>query len=125
MSLILTDCIGGEWGYVTDNCYGEIEGQSSDYDLTQGAAWAPFKKVNTYHIPDAIFEQYNQAQCHTMMGLFTEIGYAWMTVDNRLYMWEYATGNGFQGYEAQPNTITAARLLKPRPGLLGPLLREC
>ncbi|KAF8437373.1 Non-repetitive/WGA-negative nucleoporin C-terminal-domain-containing protein [Terfezia claveryi] len=91
------------------------QGQSSEYDLTQGAAWAPFKKVNTHHIPDAIFEQYNQAQCHTMMGLFTEIGYAWMTVDNRLYMWEYATGNGFQGYEAQPNTITAARLLKPRP----------
>ena len=95
-----------------------VEGHSSEYDLSQGSAWTSFKKVNTHHIPDAIFEQYNQAQCHTMMGLFTEIGHAWMTVDNRLYLWEYVSGGQFQGFESQPNTITCVRLLKPRPGLL-------
>ncbi|KAF8460382.1 Non-repetitive/WGA-negative nucleoporin C-terminal-domain-containing protein [Kalaharituber pfeilii] len=91
------------------------QGQSAEYDIQLGTAWSPFKKTHNHHIPDAIFEQYNQAQCHTMMGLFAELGQAWMTVDNRLYLWEYVSGGQFQGFESQPNTITSVRLLKPRP----------
>jgi nuclear pore complex protein Nup155 len=51
------------------------------------------------------------------MGLFAELKQAWITVDNRLYMWDYATGGGFQGYEENHNTITAIRLVKPKPGV--------
>jgi len=51
-----------------------------------------------------------------MMGLFAELQQAWITVDNRLYLWDYTTQGSFQGYEAQPNNITAVRLLSPKPG---------
>lgn len=52
-----------------------------------------------------------------MMGLFPEIKQAWITVDNRLYLWDYATQSGFQGYEGQNNNIHCVRLLKPKPGM--------
>ena len=58
------------------------EGHSHEYDLPTSAAWAPFQKIKMYDIPDRIFEQYNQAQVSTMMGLFEEINHAWIAIHN-------------------------------------------
>jgi len=92
------------------------EGQSQDYEMAPAHAWEPFVRINSHTIPDVIFEQYNRVTSYTLMGLFPEIKQAWVTVDNRLYMWDYATQTGFMGYEQQANTITAVRMLKPKPG---------
>jgi nuclear pore complex protein Nup155 len=94
-----------------------LEGASHEYEMAQAYAWEPFQRINNYTIPDAIFEQYNRATSHTLMGLFAEIKQAWITVDNRLYMWDYQTQSGFQGFEGQSNTITSVRLLKPKRGV--------
>lgn len=91
------------------------EGHSAEYEIAQAYAWEPFVRSNNYTIPDAIFEQYNRATSHTMMGLFPEIKQAWLTVDNRLYLWDYETQGNFQGFEGQSNTIVCVRLLKPKP----------
>lgn len=80
-------------------------------------AWDPYVRTAIHTIPDAIFEQYNRATSHTMLGLFAELQQAWITVDNRLYMWDYATQQGFQGYEGNVNTITAVKLMAPKPGV--------
>lgn len=93
------------------------EGQSQEYEIQSTSAPQPYVRTATHTIPDAIFEQYNRATSHTLMGLFAELKQAWITVDNRLYMWDYATGGGFQGYEDNYNTITAMRLVKPKPGV--------
>ena len=71
-----------------------------------------------YAIPDRIFEQYNRAQVQTMMGLFAEINHAWITIDNACYLWDYTHPDpNLVGFEEQPNSITAVRLLIPRPGV--------
>lgn len=71
-----------------------------------------------YDIPDSIFEQYNHAQVSTMMGLFAELNHAWITIDNTLYLWDYTHPNPeLVGFEEQPNSITAVKLLVPRPGV--------
>ncbi|KAI5788369.1 Non-repetitive/WGA-negative nucleoporin C-terminal-domain-containing protein [Geopyxis carbonaria] len=93
------------------------QGQSSEYDLAATHAPEPFIRTATHTIPDAIFEQYNRVTSHTLMGLFAELKQAWITVDNRLYLWDYATQTGFQGFEGQSNTITCVRLLKPKSGV--------
>ena len=81
-------------------------------------AWAPFQKLKTYDIPDRIFEQYNQAQVSTMMGLFAELNHAWITIDNALYLWDYTHPNpDLIGFEDQPNTISAVKLVVPRKGV--------
>jgi hypothetical protein len=54
----------------------------------------------------------------TYMGIFPEISRVWVTVDNRLYLWDYdRPGNGVFPYEALDNVIVAVALCVPRPGL--------
>ncbi|KAF2475805.1 nucleoporin-domain-containing protein [Lindgomyces ingoldianus] len=92
------------------------QGISGEYDLSTNRAWTPFQKLRTYEIPERIFEQVNQTQMATTMGLFAEINHAWVTIDNQLYLWDYTHPNPeLIGYEEQPNTIINVKLVKPRP----------
>ena len=101
------------------------EGISSDYDIANQPAWAPFQKDKVYQIPDKIFEQYNRAQVSTMMGLFAEINHAWIVIDNACYLWDYTHPNpDLIGYEDQPNSITAVRLTTPRQGVFVPSINQ-
>lgn len=94
---------------------------SSEYDISSQAAWAPFQRVKMYDIPDKIFEQYNRAQVNTMMGLFADFNHAWVSIDNALYLWDYTHPNPeLVGFEEQPNSITAVRLVVPRAGVFIP-----
>ncbi|KAI9841963.1 MAG: hypothetical protein M1837_000283 [Sclerophora amabilis] len=97
------------------------QGISSDYEFPYSPAWAPFQKTKVYDIPDRIFEQYNQAQVSTIMGLFAELNHAWITIDNALYLWDYTHPNpDLIGFEEQSNSITAVKLVRPRPGVFIP-----
>ncbi|KAF3924754.1 hypothetical protein AA313_de0209947 [Arthrobotrys entomopaga] len=79
---------------------------------------AAFHRTNIFEIPDQIFEAYNQVQVLTKMGLFAEIGRAWITVDHMLYLWNFSSGGDFQEYaEPSKSNILAVNLLKPRPGV--------
>jgi nuclear pore complex protein Nup155 len=102
------------------------EGISSDYDLPNGvseAAWAPFQRTQKYDIPQTVYEQYNNAQVTTMMGLFADINHAWVSIDNALYLWDYTAPNPeIIGFEEQTNTITAVKLVKPRKGVFVPTI---
>ncbi|KAG5438918.1 hypothetical protein PCANB_002248 [Pneumocystis canis] len=92
-------------------------GYSSDYNLPLHFFWKPFSRISVMNIPDAIFEQYNRTECYTQMGLFPEIQRAWITVDNRLYLWNYLSGEEFQSYEDLDQTIICLKLVKPRAGV--------
>lgn len=101
------------------------QGYSSDYDIHSSTTWAPFQKVRMYNIPDQIFEQYNRAQVSTSMGLFAELRYAWVTIDNALYMWDYTVNNPeLLGFEEQSHTITAVKLAVPRAGVFLPNIKN-
>lgn len=74
-----------------------------------------------YPIPDKIFEQYNRAQVSTMMGLLADLNHAWITIDNACYLWDYTHPDpDLVGFEEQPNSITAVRLVVPRAGIFVP-----
>jgi nuclear pore complex protein Nup155 len=101
------------------------QGLSAEYDIQSSAPWAPFQKVRIYNIPDQIFEQYNRAQVSTSMGLFAELHYAWVAIDNALYMWDYTIPNPeLLGFEGQPNSITAVKLAVPRSGVFLPTIQN-
>ena len=56
-----------------------------------------------------------------MMGMFAEINHAWVTIDNAVYLWDYTNPNpDLVGFEEQPNSITAVRLVMPKPGVFIP-----
>jgi nuclear pore complex protein Nup155 len=71
-----------------------------------------------YDIPDRVFEQWNRAEVSTSMGLFAELNHAWVWIDNALYLWDYTNPNPeVIGFEEQNNSITAVKLVIPKPGV--------
>ncbi|KAI9795113.1 MAG: hypothetical protein M1816_000135 [Peltula sp. TS41687] len=97
------------------------QGISSEYRIPQLPATAPFQKTKTYDIPEKILEQHNRAQISTLMGLFAELNHAWIAIDNALYLWDYTHPNpDLIGFEEQPNSITAVKLVVPRAGVFTP-----
>lgn len=55
------------------------------------------------------------------MGLFPEINHAWAAIDNSLYIWDYTHPNPeLHGFEEQAHSITAVKLVTPRPGVFVP-----
>ncbi|KAF2805502.1 nucleoporin-domain-containing protein [Mytilinidion resinicola] len=110
----INETLIGEASYAELDAY-VGQGISSDYDIPEDTAWAPFIPVRTYRIPEEILEQYNFHQMNTKSGLFAEINHAWTFVDNQLYLWDYTNPNPeIIGYEEQPHSIVAVKLVKPR-----------
>ncbi|CAO2652872.1 Nn.00g022830.m01.CDS01 [Neocucurbitaria sp. VM-36] len=92
------------------------QGISGEYELPANSAWAPFQKLRSYKLPEAVFEQVDHTQMSTSMGLFAEINHAWVVVDNQVYLWDYTHPNPeLVGFEEQPSNITCVKLVKPRP----------
>lgn len=59
------------------------------------------------------------------MGLFAELHYAWVVIDNALYMWDYTIANPeLLGFEGQPHIITAVKLAVPRVGVFLPSIKN-
>ncbi|KAJ1649419.1 hypothetical protein IWQ61_009494, partial [Dispira simplex] len=48
-----------------------------------------FQKSRTVPLPDALFDQYDLLNCRCCMGLFPEIHRVWITIDHRLFLWNY------------------------------------
>ncbi|KAI4673715.1 uncharacterized protein J4E88_008772 [Alternaria novae-zelandiae] len=94
------------------------QGISGEYEIPNSPAWAPFQKLRSYKLPEAVFEQVDHTQMSTSMGLFAEINHAWVVVDNQVYLWDYTHPNPeLVGFEEQPSNITCVKLVKPRPGV--------
>ncbi|KAJ2475331.1 hypothetical protein EV174_005316, partial [Coemansia sp. RSA 2320] len=51
------------------------------------------------------------------MGLFPEIKRAWITVDHRLFLWNYEDESDFYSFEDQEQIIVSVALVKPKPGV--------
>lgn len=99
---------------------------SSDYDISSQPAWAPFQKIKSYNIPDAVFAQLNNAKLSTKMGLFADLNHAWVSIDNAFYLWDYTHPNpeliGFE--QQQAHNITAVQLVTPRSGVFLPSINR-
>lgn len=52
------------------------------------------------------------------MGLFPEIGRAWLTIDSNIYLWAYDNANDVAFYDKLTETIVSVGLMKPKPGKL-------
>lgn len=50
------------------------------------------------------------------MGIFTEIGRAWIAIDTNIYLWKYDTGTDVAYYDALSRLITNVGFVKPKKG---------
>ncbi|KAJ1822654.1 hypothetical protein LPJ56_000641 [Coemansia sp. RSA 2599] len=75
-------------------------------------------------LPDALFEQYDLLECRCFMGLFPEIKRAWITVDHRLFLWNYEEESEFYSFEDQEQIIVSVALVRPKPGVFVDTIRH-
>ncbi|KAJ2772288.1 hypothetical protein IWQ57_001829, partial [Coemansia nantahalensis] len=90
---------------------------SSDYEVAIPAEWQVVARQRMVALPDALFEQYDLLECRCFMGLFPEIQRAWITVDHRLFLWNYEDESDFYTFEDQEQIIVSVALVQPRRGV--------
>ncbi|KAF9360346.1 hypothetical protein BGX34_007836 [Mortierella sp. NVP85] len=72
------------------------------------------RRKRAISLPDKLFEQYNLLECRCFMGLFPEIGRVWITIDHRLFLWNYTDGGNYEPYEELDQIIVNVALVKPK-----------
>eukprot|EP00741_Cyanophora_paradoxa_P004261 tig00000789_g4137.t1 len=65
--------------------------------------------------PPALLDQYSQLQYKCFMGLLPAINRAYLTIDNKLFLWNYANGKDICEFSGVDEIIVSVGLVKPRP----------
>ncbi|CCH44720.1 Nucleoporin [Wickerhamomyces ciferrii] len=78
-------------------------------------AFTPFERTEIIDIPDEILKEYNKVETVSNMGIFPEISRAWVTIDNKLILWNLKKTMEFQTFEDIEHTILKIALVKPKP----------
>lgn len=103
--------------------YGSLPSESGLHDLDYpadplgAAAAAPAAPVRRIPLPAELTEQLSHMQTCCQMGLFPEIGRAWLSVDSDLFVWRYETGEDLAYFDGLSETILSVALVRPRPGV--------
>ncbi|KAJ2157947.1 hypothetical protein GGF46_004135 [Coemansia sp. RSA 552] len=97
---------------------------SGEYEVAIPADWQVVTKQRLIPLPDALFEQYDLLECRCFMGMFPEIRRAWITVDHRLFLWNYEDESDFYSFEDQEQIIVSVALVKPRAGVFVDAIRH-
>ncbi|TPX34337.1 hypothetical protein SmJEL517_g02942 [Synchytrium microbalum] len=82
-------------------------------------------RIPSFHIsddlfrpmPDALLNHFDNAESSSYMGLLMELQRAWIAIDNKLFLWNYAKGNDFTVWDDQEQLISTVGLVKPRKNI--------
>ncbi|KAJ2228265.1 hypothetical protein H4R99_000432 [Coemansia sp. RSA 1722] len=97
---------------------------SVEYEQAIPSDWQVVTQQRLIPLPDALFEQYDLLECRCFMGLFPEIKRAWITVDHRLFLWNYEEESDFYSFEDQEQIIVSVALVQPKPGVFVDTIRH-
>ncbi|KEG13159.1 nuclear pore complex protein (NUP155) [Trypanosoma grayi] len=71
--------------------------------------------------PDSVKAVWKTFRVNSIVGLFSELSRAWITVDNKLLLWNYSTGRDFFVYDEIPELIVAVgNPIPPAAGVFQP-----
>ncbi|KAI8323592.1 nucleoporin-domain-containing protein, partial [Martensiomyces pterosporus] len=94
-----------------------VASSSGEYEVAIPPEWQVVTKQRMIPLPDALFEQYDLLECRCFMGLFPEIKRAWITVDHRLFLWNYEDESDFYSFEDQEQIIVSVAMVTPKAGV--------
>ncbi|KAJ6604576.1 nucleoporin [Mycena vulgaris] len=90
---------------------------SASYSVFPDDIRVPFQKRKLIGIPEALFQFYNSTSVNSHMGLMPEIERAWISIDHKLFLWDYVEGQEISSFVDQPDVITNVAVVKPKQGL--------
>ncbi|WFD33810.1 hypothetical protein MCUN1_000630 [Malassezia cuniculi] len=87
--------------------------------------WASFRVQRRLPIPAAVFETITSRAPTATLSLFPEIRRACISVDNRVYLWNYAEGSAAFEYHELPadQVVLAVGLVAAVPGVFVPSIK--
>ncbi|CAG9806092.1 unnamed protein product [Chironomus riparius] len=88
-------------------------------NLTEGRVkeLQQIRTLNKIPIPNEIMENFKNIKCHCRMGLFPEIGRAWLTIDSDIYIWTYEHARDVAYFDGLNHLIVSVGLIKPKPNV--------
>ncbi|KAF8846309.1 nucleoporin [Paxillus ammoniavirescens] len=90
---------------------------SASYSVFPDDYRVPFQKRRLVGIPDALFQYYNTTSVTSHMGLIPEIQRVWISIDHKLFLWDYIEGQEISSFVDQPDVITHVAVVNPRHGV--------
>ncbi|KAJ7596975.1 nucleoporin [Mycena floridula] len=92
-------------------------GASSSYSIFPDDIRVPFQKRKLVGIPEGLFQYYSSASVNSHMGLLPEIERVWISIDHKLFLWDYMEGQEISSFTDQPAVITHVALVQPKKTL--------
>ncbi|TFK77170.1 nucleoporin [Pluteus cervinus] len=90
---------------------------SASYSPSTDDIHVPYQKRRFIGIPEGLFQYYDTANVTSHMGLMPEIERVWISIDHKLFLWDYVDGQEISSFLDQPDIITHVALVKPKRGL--------
>ncbi|KAF8632618.1 hypothetical protein AX15_001820 [Amanita polypyramis BW_CC] len=90
---------------------------STAYSVFPDDVRVPYQKKRFVGIPDGLFQYYDSANVNSHMGLIPEIERVWISIDHRLFLWDYVDGQEINSFVEQPDVITHVTLVKAKRGV--------
>ncbi|KAJ4002393.1 nucleoporin [Lentinula boryana] len=90
---------------------------SSSYSIFPDDIRIPFQKRKLVGIPESLFQYYSSTSVNSHMGLIPEIERVWISIDHKLFLWDYNDSQEINSFVDQPYVITHVGLVKPKKGL--------
>ena len=78
-------------------------------------AFTPFERQQVINIPDEILKESSKTEIKNDMGIFPEISRCWITIDNKLILWNINDSTDFQTIDEIKHTILKVALVKTKP----------
>mmetsp|Transcript_24760 Transcript_24760/g.36519 ORF Transcript_24760/g.36519 Transcript_24760/m.36519 type:complete len:1559 (+) Transcript_24760:131-4807(+) len=98
--------------------HGSVETDHKYFLEPYRTEWSPMLEHKAFiPMPVSITEQYDRVSCASFMGILPEINRAWITVDSRLYLWDYMNPSDYLQYDGLNEVIVSIGLAVPRAGV--------
>ncbi|KIL70918.1 hypothetical protein M378DRAFT_95691 [Amanita muscaria Koide BX008] len=90
---------------------------SASYSIFPDDIRAPYQKKRFVGIPDGLFQYYDNTNVNSHMGLIPELERVWISIDHKLFLWDYVDGQEINSFVDQPDVITHVALVKAKHGV--------
>ncbi|EDO18049.1 hypothetical protein Kpol_1045p35 [Vanderwaltozyma polyspora DSM 70294] len=77
-------------------------------------AFTPFERQQVINVPDEILKEASKTEIKNDTGIFPEINRCWITIDNKLILWNYQDSTDYQTIDEIKHTILHVALVKPK-----------
>ncbi|SCU97898.1 LADA_0H09142g1_1 [Lachancea dasiensis] len=78
-------------------------------------AFTPMERTQVTNIPDVVLREAAKAEMKSDMGLFPELNRCWITIDNKLILWNLEQPSDLQSIDDIKHTILSVALVRPKP----------